>query len=337
MTPSSFHVGDDDKYAKFANAQRAHPEPLKVTPSPCHIPDSDDEDKYNKSHKHISEPLKKYHSAIGVFTSILENVPLDTVFFFMCFVLASGAFFKLLLGVTFDVSMIERFTALQLEILGLVMLRRKIRLRKSVSGVSGMTFVMYAATYGVRIGLSTPSNWSFEWKDLDPDATLGCVSFLLVLDVLRSVFWTHRSTYQEDLDVFKAWYLIPGCWTMGLLLRPHFSGLSWFYGYCWCSCLYMDVLALMPQVVMMSRSGGKVEAPIANFVAATSVSRCGDLLHSLVYLGEMREQEPFSYWFVVLWQMMHLLLVADFMYYFLKARASASGILDSISLSDESC
>jgi len=334
MMPSSFHASDDDKYAKFDAAKRGNAGPLKVTHPPCNPPSFDDDDKYSKSHKHVPESLKKYYGAIGLFNFLLEKIPLQFCSFFMCFVLATAVVFSTL-GVVFDTNFTQRFAALQLEILGLTLLRRRIRLQNSVKGISGMTFVMYAATYFVRIGLSYPfGDWSFEWKDVDPDVSLGCLSLLLVLDIVKSIFWTHRATYQEDLDVFKAWYLIPGCWCLGLLLRPHFTSWSWVFSYCWGSCLYMDVLALMPQVVMMSRGGGNVETPIANFVAMTAISRCGDLLHSLLYLGHLRITEPFSYWMGTSMQFIHILLVGDFMYYYLKACASATGLLDSINVSD---
>merc|ERR1719313_1817476 len=196
--------------------------------------------------------------------------------------------------------------------------------------------VMYAFTYFCRMGLSYPSSFTVQGlQNADVDITLGWVSFVLVLDILKSVFVTHRKTYQAELDVFKAWYLIPCCWTVSLLVRPHFHSWTFQYGYCWSSTLYMDVLALMPQVVMMSKAGGKTEAPIANFVAATSISRCGDLFHSLVFLGATRAAEPFSYWMAVSIQTIHLLLVADFMYYYMKARAfAAANAVDEVKLVD---
>jgi len=327
MMPSNFHGVDDDKYAK---AQR-NPAPVHVTPPPCTGPALDFDDKYAKAgDKHVPEPLKKYQNALGLFS--FEKVPLP-FFVFACFVILSGMVYVSIGGV-FDVNNLERFFALQLEILGLIMLRMKIKEKNSVGGISGMTILMYTATYFCRMGLSFPTTWYFQWKDLDWDITLGWVSFVLVLDILKSVFLTHRKTYQHELDVFKAWYLIPACWTISLLVRPHFQQWSFQYGYSWSSTLYMDVLALMPQVVMMAKAGGTVEAPIANFVAATSISRCGDLFHSLLFLGHVRAHEPFSYWMAVSLQTIHLLLVADFMYYYLKARASSAKLQEEIKLVD---
>merc|ERR1719201_2367992 len=97
-----------------------------------------------------------------------------------------------------------------------------------------MTFVMYALVYLNRIFLAIVYSDSgdykdrtdiepafhewfkvldedFQLKDLDFYVTLGFCSLLLVLDILYSIFVTHRKTYDESVDALKAWYLIPGC------------------------------------------------------------------------------------------------------------------------------
>lgn len=313
MMPSNIHANDDDKYAKFAAAKQDASAAKYKTPEKKNTP----------------EHLKKYTTTVSLIN--FEAIPVY-IFVFVCFVFGSVFAWKSV-GGQFDVALTERFCALQLEILGLVMIREKIKSRRSVSGISGMTFLMYTVVYFCRIGLALPrdeSGWPLipgmmvPLKDVDPDATLGICSFILVLDILKSVLWTHQKTYEAELDVLKAWYIIPVCWTMSLLVRPHFMAWSFMFGYCWSSTLYMDVLALMPQVVMMAKSGGKVATPIAKFVAATSISRCGDLYYSLFGpASDLSTTEPLSFWMAVSIQIVHLLLVADFMYYFCKARAWA--------------
>jgi len=320
---SNVHIDSDDKYAKFASSDA----------------------KYNKiDSKHIPDPLKKYRDKTVFFS--LAKLPVYVICF--AFFVVASCFAFISVGGVFDVNLVERFSALQLEILGLLTLRHKINTSGSVSGVSGMTFVMYTAVYFCRVGVALPyrreaesvdapvyvTGFDWDWKTVDFDVTLGFCSFLLVLDILRSVFIKYRSSYQVDLDVFKAWYLIPACWTVSLLVRPSFPSWPWLYGYWWSSTLYMDVLALMPQVVMMSMAGGKVATPVANFVAATAISRCGDLIHSLVWVREMRVNEPFNYWLAVSVQLLHLVLVADFMYYFCKARGWAKKEAEELTLAE---
>jgi hypothetical protein len=293
MMPTSYTVSnDDDKYAKFDSAKRA------------------------------PESLKKYQSAIDFVKDAVVQCPQFVVF--ACFVFVSGAAY-ICAGRPVNGDQAGRFASSNLEILGLLMLRHKIRMRGSVAGISGMTMLMYAFVYAQRITLSTPDSWNFEWKDVDFDFSFGSVSFVLVLDIVKSVWFTHRSSYQMELDVLKIQCLVPGCYFAALLVRPHFHGWTTMYGYWWSSCLYMDVLALMPQVVMLAKSmqstEGKVEAPIAHFVAATFLSRVDDLWDSLVYETSLKDNNATAYWTVVFVQALHLLLVADFMYYWIKARA----------------
>jgi len=307
MMPTSYTAsGDDDKYAKFDSAKR--------TP----------------------EPLKKYQSALDFLKFAWLQYP--AFFAFACFVFLSGTAY-VSAGRAVNGDQVGRFASSNFEILGLLLLRHKIRTRESAAGISGMTMIMYAFVYGQRIWLSLPDNRDFEWKDFDFDASFGSISLLLVLDILRSVWFTHRSSYQRELDVLNVKYLIPGCYLVALLLRPHFHGWSVWYSYWWGSCLYMDVLALMPQVVMMAQgSEGKVQAPIAHFVAATFLSRVDDLVDSLVYENSLREKDAFAYWFVVFMQSVHLLLVADFMYYWFKARAHKCMLAGDVKLiADNMC
>merc|ERR1719359_2841220 len=94
--------------------------------------------------------------------------------------------------------------------------------------------------------------------------------------VLFAILKTYRTSYQRDLDVLKVKYLIPGCLLIALVLHPNFKQ-GQIKSLTWTSSFYIDTLALLPQVVMMQRGNGKVEAPIAHFVAATAFSRVNDL------------------------------------------------------------
>merc|ERR1719163_1875792 len=87
------------------------------------------------------------------------------------------------------------------------------------------------------------------WASIDAFAIemLQIVSCILAYISLWSIFKTYRSSYQEDLDVLKVKYLIPGCLLLGLVLHPHFRQ-GWTYSVSWAMSFYIDVLALLPQV-----------------------------------------------------------------------------------------
>merc|ERR1719453_1826428 len=163
----------------------------------------------------------------------------------------------------------------------------------------------------------------------------------MVLDVVYSVFVTYHKSYQEDLDILHVKYLIPACIMIATVLHPQFPQ-GTLFSFCWTTYLYLDCLALMPQVVMMTRGAGKVEAPVSHFVAATALSRVMDL--SFWYydfdLGAQGYFHGFNYsgWLIVFWHVLNLLIVADFMYYYLKARFSGSTFMEDLALPvDEIC
>jgi len=258
----------------------------------------------------------------------------NSSFCFACIYVLLGLVYIALGGQPSSSSGSEKFLnlmSISMEVFGLLTLRHKIQHRNSVQGISGMTMLMYAACYTLRIWLNLPGSWSFNFMELELEASFGIFSLLLVLDCLRSIFVTHRSSYQEDLDVLHVKYLIPGCFVLALLLHAQFHTWSASFGYMWSSCLYMDVLALMPQVVMMARGDGKVAAPIAHFVAATFLSRIEDLSDSLFYKADtLASDDYFSYHVVIFFQALHLLIVADFMYYYVKALTSRAGFAKQI-------
>lgn len=293
----------------------------------------------------VSKPQSlKYPSKIA---AVRRLFAMDTagVLFYAAFLLLSG--FVLCFWVTGSCSFDNawKFVGMQLEIFGLCMLREKIKIRGSVSGISGNTFLIQSLVYLSRVAWSCKESQSLEViVELGP--------LLLVLDVLKSIYVTHRSTYNEELDVLKAWYIVPGCMMVALVVHPYWLDGSALYNYCVGSVTYVDAVTLMPQVIMMAKSDGKVEVPIANFVAATAIARCGDVFHTLFLLkialdmsnfeclrfwlngelDEMGNAQVYSWILCVMVHIVQLILVVDFLYYFYKARAWASKVTEEITL-----
>jgi len=229
-----------------------------------------------------------------------------------------------------------------LEASGLISLQWKIIKRGHVEGLSGMSVIMIALTYSMR-EFETFGLAKVPWVTIDGMAIemMQIVSCLLAYVNLWSVFKTYRSSYQEELDILKVKYLIPGCVLLGLVLHPHFRQ-GWKYSLSWSMSFYIDVLALLPQVVMMQRGNGKVEAPIAHYVAAMAFSRMSDLIfwYFRWNLG------PQGWWhginisgiIIVGFHVVSLLLVADFMYYYIKARLHGRHMTEDMSIpTDDIC
>jgi len=213
---------------------------------------------------------------------------------------------------------------------GLLSLSVKIKEQGSVSGISGMTILMYALTYTIREVemLFTDHTVLYTLNGLSLEV-LQITSLLITYSVVYAVFSTYRKSYQEDLDVLKFQYLVPACLAFALVVHPTFCMSSFWFTYCWTIMFYIDVMALAPQVVMMAKGGGTVEAPISHFVAVTAFSRSCHLWYWYYRFDTLGAQGywfgvNYSGWLIVLFHVLNLLFVADFMYYYMKARMSGS-------------
>lgn len=304
----------------------------------------DVDDKYAKCKNKHSNSQGKYEEAWNLLKEFTTQKQVhamlqDSFFLYVLFLITGSCLYHQLGGsflkANFDDVM--GYLSAIAEAFGLLVVRRKIHQQGSVAGVSGMTIGMYALVYLLRQLLLLPP-FSLQYLDMWAVETLSLTSLILVLDILRSVFVTYNSSYQEDCDVLHVKYLIPSCICLALLLHPSFEEGAW-YSFCWTACLYLDVMALMPQVVMMGRAGKKVSAPISHFVAATTMSRVVDLsfwFKNFDMVGEYKPDEfHFSGWLIIFWHVVHLMLVADFMYYYLQARLLHGSFSDDLSLPTE--
>jgi len=305
-----------------------------------------DEDKYAKHGKGAKEmageALGKYRTALG--EASLNGITDKHVYAFFrsffgaytIFLIVGLVVYECLGGSLWNApgpSKARLFGAIA-EGFGLLMLRYKIQKAQNVEGISAMTIIMYAVVYVIRqfdiptFTLTAVNDWAFE--------VLAFVALLMVFDVLYSIFGRYKKTYQEDLDVLSVKYLIPGAFFGALLIRPSFVEGSW-YSYSLAANMYLDTMALMPQIFMMQRSGGKIQAPIAHFVAATALSKGCDLLfwcenlHADFYVyGDV-----WSGWMMIFAHVVMLGLIGDFIYHYVKARMAGQSLTQDLDLSEE--
>jgi len=306
----------------------------------------DNDDKYAKfRNKGAPEAIGKYQDALG--SCSLDGVTDKHVsaFFQNAFV-AYGIFLIVLfsgyeyLGGRLSESGTSdrlRYCASAAEALGLLSLRRKIQIQGNVEGISGMTMTMYASVYFLR-QFNLPLR---SWDAIDDWVVyvITSAALLIMLNVLWSIFVTYRRSYQEEQDVLKAYYLIPACILGAALLRPSFLDGPW-YSFFLAISMYVDMTALMPQIVFMMRGDGRVQAPVSNFVAATAVSKIADLsfwFQNMHTSGFYAIGDTWSPILMIIAHAIMVLLIADFMYHYLKAKFSGAKFSEDLDLTEAVC
>lgn len=295
-----------------------------------------EDDKYTKASLKGKTSMVPVSFPRGVLTMLAEKGP--TMSLYASFLLGGFVMYEYCGGSFRTMAPEDKlgYVSCLLEAFGLLVVRQKIEAHGKVSGISGMTMIMFALSYLLREGESLMMVKQIM-SSVDGIAmeTLQLSSVILCVNVTWMVFVTYRKTYDAELDVLSVKHLVPGCTLFALVIHPMFAQ-GWFYSFSWAVSFYIDVLALLPQVVMMSRGGGKVEAPICHFVAATTISRLFDLFfwYYRLDLGPQGFIRGFNYsgMLIVAFHIINLGLVADFMYYYIKAKVSGSKFSEDLTL-----
>merc|ERR1719386_694642 len=148
------------------------------------------------------------------------------------------------------------------------------------------------------------------------------MSLLAVLCLLNFVYVKYESTYQREEDTFQIDYMLGGCLVLAVVLHPHLNSRPMF-DTLWTWALYVDTVAMMPQLWMIAKlgAGAEIETLNAHYVAATSAARGVSLYFWSYGFKEFAPKDGsfnFTGWAIMLAHVLQVLLLLDFVYYYVK-------------------
>lgn len=208
---------------------------------------------------------------------------------------------------------------------GFFLLLHKVKISGSVAGISSKTLEMYALVLMFRLSSTLfrqgylPIDRSGDWIYQAADVS----SLLLVFQLLYCVRKKHRDTYQDEYDTLPIWRAVPGCMILGYVLRGSLNH-SLFFDVMWCVAMNIDVVAMLPQLFMLVKKGGEVEALTSNYIASIFISRFCVLAfwwHGHTEINAKPDvPSRLSGWWVVAAHGLMCLLSADFMFHYCMAK-----------------
>jgi len=211
-----------------------------------------------------------------------------------------------------------------IQCFALTCLRLKISQEKSVAGISAQTLVLQASSFALRLCSTTwlngyiPVDGTGDWLY----QVLDVAALLIVLNILYCIFKSHRSTYQEDQDSsFKVEIIALVCFVFAVFVHPDLNNRPVF-DTLWATALYIDVVAMLPQLAMMSKIRGEIEALTSHFVGATALSRAVSLIfwyHGFAELAPLDGSFNLSGWTILAAHVLQVLLLCDFLFYYIRA------------------
>merc|ERR1719498_2380214 len=247
--------------------------------------------------------------------------------FYMGFLMVSSIVYQ-----SYDDIGLSTFLTLSvgIQFFALVCLMYQVHIQAGMQGVSMKSLIMQCFVYGLRLSSST---WLKGYIPTDSTGdglyqlldviTLGLAGFLI---------WrcktTHKATYQEQYDTLEIKPLIMACCALALLIHPDLNDRPLF-DTLWTASLYIDSVSMLPQLWMMTRSGGS-QVLTSHYVAAMALSRMMNFVfwfHGYPELALIEEEggEPGSNvagYAVVVAHVVQLALMADFLWYYVRAFCS---------------
>jgi len=223
------------------------------------------------------------------------------------------------------------------QLLAMVFLALQVMTQKSAIGISTRMLTLYAA--GIAFKLSS-TMWLNGYLPVDAtgdfvfQATDVC-SLLIVLWILYTAKTETRARSAEDKDDLSVVPVVIVSLFVAALMhgdmnaRPLFDTL-------WMTGLLVDNLAVAPQLWLITRSGGRIEGMTGHHMAAMALSR----VCSLAFFWEAWHDitcapyvEGFNQaiWTIVLTHVAHLILIADFVFFYAKA-ALRNGLGSTVEL-----
>merc|ERR1719473_156076 len=215
------------------------------------------------------------------------------------------------------------------QTLGYFLLVHKMKSHKSAAGVSSKTLQMYVLMYLFRLNSTLVKNgylpvdstgdWAYQAFDI--------TSLMLVFHALFCVHKRYKDTYNDQADSLPIWNAVPALALLATVLHGDLNH-NWYFDTVWTFSMYLDTIAMLPQLWLLVRKGGGVEALTSHYVALIFFSRF--LTFSFWYTGfpELAPEDGgFNKmgWLLCGCHALQVLLSIDFMYHYMMWGACTKG------------
>lgn len=219
--------------------------------------------------------------------------------------------------------------SVMLQCLSFVLLGLKINNTKSAAGISARTLAMDALSLGCRLSSTVWLN-GYLPTDASGDYLYQMADFgslCMVGYLLHQVLVVRKATYQVGADYFNAGGLVLGAVVAAALFHPSMNHRPVF-DTIWTLGLFVDAVAMVPQLWLIMKTGGTVEAMTGHHIFTMAASRllsaCFWYLAGEDVACDSPWIEGFNHgvWAILAAHAVHFVLLADFLYYYLKAGVS---------------
>jgi ER lumen protein retaining receptor len=215
--------------------------------------------------------------------------------------------------------------AVMFQCLGFGLLCIQVLTTGQSNGISTRALGLDALAICLRLSSTTWLN-GYLPMDASGDWVYQAVDFLSLLFVawlLKKLVSDMRASHQAEYDSMPILPMIATCIILAALLHADMNDRP-FFDTTWMSSLFISAVAVMPQLWLISKTGGKVEPLTAHYIAAMAISRAlsGTFMwharHDITCV-EWVTGYNHAPWVILGAHSLHLLLLCDFGYHYVKS------------------
>lgn len=207
----------------------------------------------------------------------------------------------------------------------LALLNMKVLNQRSVAGVSQRSLFLVTLSLACRLGSTLfyngylPVDRSGDWVYQVADVLSVALGVHLLVYSMRYC----KSSLQQQRDKDTFWVLAPivAALVLALIIHPRLNQ-NFLADVAWTFALYLETFAMLPQLFMMGRLGGEIEALTSHYVASMAAARfCAFMfwLYSFNELAPRASSFNLSGWAVLISYGIQSLFFVDFLYYYVKS------------------
>jgi len=265
--------------------------------------------------------------------------PNHILFAYGLFILSAGAVWHLVADGAFSAILTM---SVMLQCLAVVLLALQVLITGSAAGISVKALTLDAVGLCCRLSSTV---WLNGYLPVDASGDFVFQAFdvcsLLVLAwLLVQLNGPFRHTYQADADTLPIMPMSMGAMVLAACLHGNMNGRPVF-DTLWMAGLFVSTIAVLPQLWLITRTGGKVASLTSHHIAAMAASQ----FLSGIFMWHARSDISCQPWFGefnhAIWailgaHLLHMILLGDFAYYYVKA-VIAGGLNCDLEISVESC
>jgi uncharacterized membrane protein (DUF373 family) len=212
------------------------------------------------------------------------------------------------------------------QALGALFMCLQVSTRGSAAGISARGLMLDAIAVAFRLS-STLWLDGYLPSDKSGDAVyqfIDLFSLALLVFVLRCVLVTYRRSYQEDEEMaFSVSWTVLVCVALASVFHADMDG-NVTFDTIWMAGLFISVVASLPQLSMIVKTGLRADAMTCHYIAAMAFSR----ILSSIFMWEAQADIECDPWVgnlqhgiiaILIAHLLHLALIADFMYYYMTS------------------